>query len=257
MWAAEKDPSLRSDFLNLTLLDQVPDTDRLRAKVEQALVSLPRLTERVVSAPLRIAPPEWRADPTLDLDYHLRRVALPDAGSLRTLLDVAATLSSTPLDRSRPLWEFTLIEGLEDGRAALLQRVHHTVTDGVGGLKLSLSLVDFERDPVPDVHDTVRALADEEQARQLHNMIEDPLDRDSPMTVLRDALGFAWHRNLGIARRRGSQRALTSRCTRWPSPSARRTRSAWPRRCAVRSSSRAGRSRRSSPRGRSAGATTS
>ncbi len=78
--------------------------------------------------------------------------------------------------------------------------MHHTVTDGVGGLKLSLSLVDFERDPVPDVHDTVRALADQEQARQLHDMIEDPLDRDSPMTVLRDALGFAWHRNLGIAR---------------------------------------------------------
>ena len=66
---------------------------------------------------------------------------------MRDLLDVAATLTSTPLDRSRPLWEFTLIEGLADGRAALLQRVHHTVTDGVGGLKLSLSLVDFERDP--------------------------------------------------------------------------------------------------------------
>jgi diacylglycerol O-acyltransferase len=187
--------------MNLTLLDGVPDAGRLRSKVEQALASLPRLTERVVSPPMRIAPPEWRTDPTLDLDYHLRRVALPGAGSLRDLLDLAATLSSTPLDRSRPLWEFTLIEGLEDGRAALLQRVHHTVTDGVGGLKLSLSLVDFERDPVPDVHDTVRALSDEEHTRQLHDRIDDPLDRDSPMTVLRDALGFAWHRNLGIARK--------------------------------------------------------
>jgi diacylglycerol O-acyltransferase len=201
MWAAEKDPSLRSDFMNLTLLDGVPDAGRLRSKVEQALASLPRLTERVVSPPMRIAPPEWRTDPTLDLDYHLRRVALPGSGSLRDLLDLAATLSSTPLDRSRPLWEFTLIEGLEDGRAALLQRVHHTVTDGVGGLKLSLSLVDFERDPVPDVHDTVRALADEEHTRQLHDRIDDPLDRDSPMTVLRDALGFAWNRNLGIVRK--------------------------------------------------------
>jgi diacylglycerol O-acyltransferase / wax synthase len=201
MWAAEKDPALRSDFSNLTLLDGVPDVDRLRAKVEQALVSLPRLAERVVSSPLRIAPPEWRTDPTLDLEYHLRRVALPEPGSLRNLLDLAATLTATPLDRSRPLWEFTLIEGLADGRAALLQRVHHTVTDGVGGLKLSLSLVDFERDPVPDVHDTVKALADEEHTRQLHDMIEDPLERDSPMNVLRDALGFAWHRNLDFARR--------------------------------------------------------
>ncbi len=98
-----------------------------------------------MSPPLRIAPPEWRTDPTIDLDYHLRRVALPEPGSMRDLLDVAATLTATPLDRSRPLWEFTLLEGLADGRSALLQRVHHTVTDGVGGLKLSLSLVDFER----------------------------------------------------------------------------------------------------------------
>ncbi len=201
MWAAEKDPALRSDFSNLTVLDQVPDIARLRAKVEQALVSLPRLAERVVTPPLRIAPPEWRADPTLDLEYHLRRVALPEPGSFRNLLDVASTLSSTPLDRSRPLWEFTLIEGLSDGRAALLQRVHHTVTDGVGGLKLSLSLVDFEREPIPDVHDTVKALADEEHTRELHDRIEDPVDRDSPIGVLRDAIEFSVHRNLEIARR--------------------------------------------------------
>ncbi|MGZ6979839.1 MAG: wax ester/triacylglycerol synthase domain-containing protein [Acidimicrobiia bacterium] len=201
MWAAEKDPALRSDFSNLTLLDRVPDADRLRAKVEQALVSLPRLAERVVTPPLRIAPPEWRPDPTLDLDYHLRRVALPQSGSLRNLLDVAATLSATPLDRSRPLWEFTLIEGLAEGRAALLQRVHHAVTDGVGGLKLSLSLVDFEREPVPDVHDTVKELADNERTRQLHDMIDDPLERDSPLGVLRDAIEFAWQRNIDLARR--------------------------------------------------------
>jgi WS/DGAT/MGAT family acyltransferase len=201
MWAAEKDPSLRSDFSNLTILDRVPDVDRLRAKVETALVELPRLSERVVSAPLRIAPPEWRTDPTIDLDYHLRRVALPEPGTMRDLLDVAATLTSTPLDRSRPLWEFTLIEGLDDGRAALLQRVHHTVTDGVGGLKLSLSLVDFEREPEPEMRDTVRALTDDEQARIMADLAEDPLDRDSPLSVLRDAVGFRWQHNVDLARR--------------------------------------------------------
>ncbi len=201
MWAAEKDPALRSDFSNLTILDSVPDMDRLRDKVEQALVSLPRLSERVVSPPLRIAPPEWRSDPTLDLGYHLRRVALPGPGSMRDLLDLAAAVSAPPLDRSRPLWEFTLIEGMAGGRAALLQRVHHTITDGVGGLKLSLSLVDLERDPTPNDHDTVRALAEEEQERLLHEALDDPLDRDSPLGVLRDAVDFAFTRNLGIARR--------------------------------------------------------
>jgi diacylglycerol O-acyltransferase len=201
MWAAEKDPALRSDFSNLTILDGVPDVDRLRDKVEKALVSLPRLTERVVSPPLRIAPPEWRPDPTLDLSYHLRRIALPAPGSMRDLLDLAATISAPPLDRSRPLWEFTLIEGLAGGRAALLQRVHHTITDGVGGLKLSLSLVDLERDPVPNDHDTVQALAEEEEERHRHEALEDPLHRDSPLGVVRDAVDFAVSRNVELARR--------------------------------------------------------
>ncbi len=201
MWAAEKDPALRSDFSNLTLLDAVPDVDRLRDKVEQALVSLPRLAERVVSPPLRLAPPEWRPDPTLDLAYHLRRVALPEPGTLRDLLDLAAAISAPPLDRSRPLWEFTVIEGMEGGRAALLQRVHHTVTDGVGGLKLSLSLVDFERDPEPTTHDTVRAIDEEERGRHLHEVLEDPLSRDSPLGVLRGAMDYAFTRNVDLARR--------------------------------------------------------
>ncbi len=201
MWAAEKDPALRSDFSNLTLLDGMPDVDRLRDKVEQALISLPRLAERVVSPPLRLAPPEWRPDPTLDLSYHLRRVALPEPGTLRDLLDLAASISAPPLDRSRPLWEFTLIEGMADGRAALLQRVHHTVTDGVGGLKLSLSLVDFERDPEPTIHDTVRAIDEEEKGRQLHEVLDDPLTRDSPLGVLRDAMDYAVAHNFDLARR--------------------------------------------------------
>ncbi|MGZ8766446.1 MAG: wax ester/triacylglycerol synthase family O-acyltransferase [Acidimicrobiia bacterium] len=149
MWTVEKDPALRSDFTNITLLDRVPDEDRLRAKVQRAVVDIPRLGQRVVSPPLRLAPPQWQTDPTLDLEYHLRRVSAPPPGRMRELLDLAALLSAAPLDRSRPLWEFTVVEGLEGGRAALLQRMHHTITDGVGGLKLSLSLVDLEADP-PD-----------------------------------------------------------------------------------------------------------
>lgn len=150
MWTVEKDPSLRSDFVNITILDRSPDPERLRAKMERAIVDIPRLGERVVTPPLRLAPPQWQPDPTLDLDYHLRRIAVPAPGGQRELLDLGALVTSPPLDRSRPLWEFTLIEGLVDGQAALLQRIHHTITDGVGGLKLSLSLVDLEREPPPD-----------------------------------------------------------------------------------------------------------
>ena len=190
MWTVEKDPALRSDFTNITLLERAPDEDRLRAKVRRALEDIPRLGQRVVSAPLRIAPPQWQADPTLDLEYHLRRVSVPPPGTLRDVLDLAALLSSAPLDRSRPLWEFTVVEGLEGGRAALLQRVHHTITDGVGGLKLSLSLVDFEADPVepvdPDAPDGPMVLAG------LVRDDERPNDaRPSTLGVVTDALGFA------------------------------------------------------------------
>jgi WS/DGAT/MGAT family acyltransferase len=181
MWTVEKDPALRSDFTNITLLDGAPDENRLRAKVHRAVVDIPRLGQRVVSAPLRLAPPQWQADPTLDLEYHLRRVSAPPPGGMRELLDLAARLSSSPLDRSRPLWEFTLVEGLEHGRAALLQRVHHTITDGVGGLKLSLSLVDFEAEPTEPAALEPSASHDEHQTDQ----------RPSTLGIVTDAIGFA------------------------------------------------------------------
>ena len=188
MWAVEKDPALRSDFCNLTMLERVPDEKRMRATVLRALDAIPRLRERVVSAPLRMVPPAFALDPALDLDYHVRRVAVPAPGDMRSLLDVCATLAETPFDRSRPLWEFTLLDGLADGRAAVLQKIHHTVSDGVGGLKLSLALLDFEPDPEPS-------------GRPLHDgvpEVEGP--RDTPISVLRDATFDAARRGAGAAR---------------------------------------------------------
>jgi WS/DGAT/MGAT family acyltransferase len=146
MWAVEKDPALRSDFCNLTFVDRVPDRRRLQRKLANAFEAMPRLAQRVVSAPLRIVPPEWADDPDLDLDYHIRSIGLPAPGDERTLLEVCESIADAPFDRSRPLWQFTIITGLADGRAALLQKMHHTITDGVGGLKLSLAMVDFEPD---------------------------------------------------------------------------------------------------------------
>lgn len=149
MWAVEKDPALRSDFCNLTILDRRPTDERLLETVQRALDAIPRLRQRVIAAPLRIVPPEFADDPTLDLQSHVRVVAVPAPADNRALLDLCGALAEMPLDRARPLWEFTLIDGLTDGRVALLQKIHHTITDGVGGLKLSLALVDFERDPEP------------------------------------------------------------------------------------------------------------
>src|ERR1041384_6283459 len=165
MWAVEKDPALRSDFCNLTILEHLPDDERVGPTLERALAAIPRLGQRVVGAPLRIATPAFADDPSLDLGAHIRRVALPGKGTYRDLLDLCGALAEQPLDRARPLWEFTLIEGLEDGRAALLQKIHHTITDGVGGLRLSLAFVDFEPDPPADQPAAAPPASPEETAR--------------------------------------------------------------------------------------------
>jgi len=136
MWAVEKDPALRSDFCNLTFLDRRTQEERIRGTMARALEAIPRLDQRVIVAPLRIAPPEFADDPNLDLDAHVRVVAVPSPGDDRALLDLCGALAEQPLDRARPLWEFTIVHGLPGGRAALLQKIHHTITDGVGGLKL-------------------------------------------------------------------------------------------------------------------------
>ena len=147
MWAVEKDPALRSDFCNLTILDDCPDDDRLRVTLERALSAIPRLRQRVVGAPVPLMPPEFADDPALDLSAHMRVVAVPSPGDDRALLELCGALAEQPLDRTRPLFEFIVIVGLAGGRAALLQKLHHTITDGVGAMRLSLALVDAERHP--------------------------------------------------------------------------------------------------------------
>lgn len=194
MWAVEKDPALRSDFTNITVLERSPEPGRLRSAAERLVGAIPRLAQRVVSAPLRIAPPEWQPDPTFDLDHHLRRVALPGPGGMRQLLDYAAAASADPFDRSRPLWELTLVEGLSGGRSALIQRLHHTITDGVGGLRLSLGFLDFEPDPLPGPtapappgHDPVETAAPEP-------------GRSGPLDVLGSSVAYAAQRPLTFVR---------------------------------------------------------
>jgi len=149
MWAVESDPFLRTDFTNITLLESAPDPARLRTGLEHAIQVFPPLRQRVARPPLGLAPPQWADDPDFDIRYHLRRLSLPPPGDLRQLLDLAAQLAAMPLDRARPLWELTVVEGLAGGRAAALQRLHHTLTDGVGGMKLLRSLL--ERTPPPEI----------------------------------------------------------------------------------------------------------
>jgi len=147
MWNVERDPALRSTIVTALVLDKRPDWDQLLARIERGTRLIPRMRQRVVVPTMRLGPPAWSADAGFDLAYHVRRMRVPKPRSFSTVLDVAATAAMGDFDRARPLWEYTLVEGLPDGRAALVIKVHHSMTDGVGGMRLLLMLFDLEREP--------------------------------------------------------------------------------------------------------------
>ena len=91
--------------------------------------------------------PYWVEDPQFSFDHHIKHIALPSPGDKATLCEVAAHLYCKHLDRSRPLWEIWLIEGLEDGKYAYLQKLHHCMMDGEGAFKMIETICDFEPDP--------------------------------------------------------------------------------------------------------------
>jgi diacylglycerol O-acyltransferase / wax synthase len=145
-------PATRSAFLNLEILDGPADWGRLRDALDRASRVVIRMRQKVVVPPLPTTPPRWVVDPDFDLDYHLRRVALPAPGTLRQLLDLAEVTLQSPLDTSRALWEAVYVEGLEGGsgfRSALLTKLSHAITDGLGGIALFEQVYDTERDPEP------------------------------------------------------------------------------------------------------------
>ena len=159
MWRLEKDPYLTSTFATVSILDRPPDFDRLRARMERAVGAVPRLRWRVQPAPVNLSAPTWVDDPDFDIDLHVRRIAVPKPGSVRQLLDLATLITLDPFERTRPLWQFTVIEGLRGGKAALVQKMHHTITDGEGGVQMSLQYLDFARD-APDPEPVAAAAAD-------------------------------------------------------------------------------------------------
>ena len=151
MWTIEKDPMLRSTIIAVSILDQAPDMDRLERRLERATRLVPRLRQRVVSNPFSLAPPRWEVDPNFDLNYHVRWLRAPGQGAQSDVLQLAEPIAMQGFDRARPLWEFYVVEGLSDGQAAIILKIHHTITDGVGAVKIAMVLFDLERQPDDDL----------------------------------------------------------------------------------------------------------
>jgi WS/DGAT/MGAT family acyltransferase len=136
MWRAEVNPLLRSNGIVMEVLDGPPERERVVAAHEWATRLLPRLRDRVVEDPLGLASPRWVTDRDFDLSYHLRFVRLPDPGAMEQVFEIAQVLAMAPCDRSRPPWEAVLVEGLADGKAVYLFKIHHSITDGEGTVQM-------------------------------------------------------------------------------------------------------------------------
>jgi diacylglycerol O-acyltransferase len=123
------------------------DYDALRDLVSRRIASVPRYRQKVRGVPGHLANPVWVDDEEFDISYHVRRSALPRPGSPDQLRELVGRVQSRQLDRSRPLWEIYLVEGLADGRFAILTKTHHAMVDGVSAMDIGTLILDTS--PVP------------------------------------------------------------------------------------------------------------
>src|SRR3954466_9277093 len=115
--------------------------------IRSRLHLVPRYRHKLAFPPLETGRPIWIDDPSFNLEYHVRHTALPAPGSEEQLRALAARIHSQRLDRAKPLWETWLLQGLEDGRFALISKTHHALVDGIAGVDLMTVL--FDASPVP------------------------------------------------------------------------------------------------------------
>ena len=148
-------PNLHTHTLKVAVIDPSAgdvefDFDAFRHHLRRRLHLLEPLRYKLIDIPWRLHHPMWLEDCDVDLEYHLRRIQVPPPGGRRELDTVIGTVASTPLDRSRPLWEFHFAEGLAGGRFALIGKVHHALADGVASVNLMARAMDLKDAPTDE-----------------------------------------------------------------------------------------------------------
>ena len=118
--------------------------EKIKAHLASRLPLLPEFRRRLAHVPFDLHRPVWFDDPDFDFDYHVRHLAIPAPGNAAQLGDIVGDIASRPLDRSRPLWDFWVIEGMEHGAVAVVARMHHATIDGVSGSSLLTTILDLE-----------------------------------------------------------------------------------------------------------------
>lgn len=148
-------PSIQMHVASVSVLDPsaLPGGrlrfDGLKGHVANRIHLVPRFRQKVAFLPFNVGRPMWVDDEHFDLDFHMRRAALPEPGGYAELADFVQRVHSRPLDRSRSLWEMYLIEGLEEGRVAVYAKTHHAMIDGMAGIDIASVLFDFTQEPRP------------------------------------------------------------------------------------------------------------
>jgi diacylglycerol O-acyltransferase len=185
----------------------------LARTIEERLHLVPRYRQKVLWLPGNLGTPVWVDDPDFDLSYHVRRAALPSPGDDATLRDYTARVFARPLDMHKPLWEMTVIEGLSEGRVAVVNKVHHAMVDGISTVDLATLLLDAEPTPTkykrpkrwkprpaPSQRDLVRRVVSELSPMEAVKRLAHLRPRELAETILRSPwsggmqLALAWLR---------------------------------------------------------------
>ncbi len=189
-------PNLHTHTLKVAIIDAANangefNFEVFRHHLRRRLHLLKPLRYKLVDIPWRLHHPMWLENCDVDLDYHLRRVQVPAPGGRRELDTVIGEVASTPLDRSRPLWEFYFAEGLAGGRFALIGKIHHALADGVASVNLLARAMDLKDAPT-DERDNDDACAPPTSAELLRAAARDHVEQFAQLPALvRDAaVGF-------------------------------------------------------------------